>query len=70
MLEFLHRLLNRPVLTVLTLVILFFAITWSCLGVISVLSDVGFSKEITQYRWWIVLAAACAGVLSLLTYLY
>lgn len=70
MLEFLHRLFNRPVLTVLTLVILFFAITWSCLGVISVLSDVGFSIEITQYRWWIVLVAVCAGVLSILSYIY
>ncbi len=68
--EFLHKLLNRPALTVITLVLLFFVIAWSCLGVISVLSDAGFSKEITEYRWWIVLGAACAGVVSVLTYIY
>jgi hypothetical protein len=70
MVDWLHKLLQKPVLTVASLLILFVIIAWLFLGAVSVLSDIGFSSEITEYRWWIASAAASAGVLGVLFYVY
>lgn len=70
MFEWLQKLLRRPAVTAVSLLLLFFGIPWVILGIVSVVSDVGFSSEITKYRWWIVGTAAALGVLAVVLYLY
>ena len=70
MVERLQRLLDKPVITVMSLSLLFFIIVSLFLGAVSVLSDVGFSNEVTTYRWWIVLGAGILGLLTIIFYLY
>jgi hypothetical protein len=70
MLDWLKRLWKKPVLTGLTVLGLSLGIPWMILKVVSTLSDVGFSIEIANYRWKILLAAGITGVLAVALYLY
>ena len=70
MLEWLQKLLRRPALTGVSLFALFIGIAWAVLGVFSVLSDIGFSTEVTKYRRWVLLTAAALGLLAVISYLY
>jgi|ERR1051325_768165 hypothetical protein len=70
MVDWLKRIWKRPAITSVTVLGLFLTIPWLILGVVSTLSDVGFSTEIANYRWKILLVAGGAGVLAVTLYLY
>lgn len=53
-----------------SVLILFLIILGVILEVITVLSDIGFSDEVTRYRWWILLGATVVGLLGVTLYDY
>jgi len=68
--EWLNRLVRRPALSVPALLAIGFAIPWLTLGIVAVASDIGFSVEVTKYRWWLILISLSLGVLAVALYLY
>lgn len=70
MASWLKTILLKPALTVPSLFGLGFGIPWFVLGLVSVLSDVGFSSEVTKYRWWIISASAALGLVAVALYFY
>ena len=46
------------------------AIPWGFLGVVAVISDIGFAEEVKRYRWWIISTSLILGVLAEVFYLF
>jgi hypothetical protein len=68
--EWLKKFLRRPALSAVALLAVGSSIPWAALGVVSVVSDIGFSEEVKNYRWWIILASLALGVLADVIYVF
>jgi hypothetical protein len=70
MVDWLKKHWRNPRFKRFSFLILFVIILGVILEVITVLSDIGFSDEVTTYRWWILLGAAVIGLLGVTVYDY
>jgi hypothetical protein len=68
--EWLKKFLRRPALSAVALLAIGSSIPWATLGVVALVSDIGFSEEVKNYRWWIILASLALGVLADVIYVF